>query len=76
MVTVIGTVICGFIVMAATFWLAVVAVATWVDFQERRQRQRVLLNLHRADAELSSALKDAKQQMNDAAGQSWRNPFE
>ncbi|AKU18194.1 hypothetical protein [Luteipulveratus mongoliensis] len=76
MVTFLGSVVVFAIVLVLVFVIAVHATAAWVDYQERQQQHRLLRELHRADADVADAARDAKRQMNRAAGQSWRNPFE
>lgn len=76
MVTFIVTVLGGMVAMGAVFLTAIYLTAAWVDYQERRQKVRLLREVRRTDSQLTDALRDAKRQMNRAAGQSWRNPFE
>lgn len=40
------------------------------------RKHQLLRDLRRADAELEREHRKARQAMNDAAGQGWRNPFE
>lgn len=40
------------------------------------ERQRVVVQLHQTDAKVAADHAKARRAMNDAAGQSWRNPFE
>lgn len=64
----------------AVWFLAALTSAMGTGYrQERREarlRKRARKRARHADDQLADALHDAKLQMNRAAGQSWRNPFE
>ena len=60
------------VLVGAVWFLA----ALWHGCQLERQEARLVRRAQRADDQLADALRDAKRQMNQAAGQSWRNPFE
>ncbi|RNI17025.1 hypothetical protein [Flexivirga caeni] len=58
-------------------WLvAALGIFLWHEYEQDRRQARLQRELHRADDQLAAALRDAKKQMNQAAGQSWRNRFE
>ncbi|WP_145226679.1 hypothetical protein [Rudaeicoccus suwonensis] len=61
---------------ASIFGVLYLLICGWVTFDDRRSERGVVRDLHRADTDLSTALRSAKRQMNRAAGHSWRNPFE
>ncbi|RNI20724.1 hypothetical protein [Flexivirga caeni] len=71
----IGVFVAG-ILSGAIWFLAALTAALWHGYQDERQRNRLRQRARRADDHLAVALRDAKRQMNQAAGQSWRNPFE
>lgn len=49
----------------------------WLDeYSPARRKERLLDDLHRADRAIEAQFRQARRQMNDAAGQSWRNQFE
>lgn len=53
-----------------SWWLSLRAAVLKLRIRHVRSR------LRQADEELSRAHAKARRQMNDVAGQSWRNPFE
>ena len=64
------------VVMLTLLWL-IVSVAVETASRSQANRRRELLDkLHEADAALGREHARARRAMNDAAGQSWRNPFE
>lgn len=76
MLSTIVTVVLWIVLIAALSVGGAFLAAVWLEYNGERREQRVRQNLHRADAKLAAAAQDAKRQMNQAAGQSWRNPFE
>lgn len=47
-----------------------------VQRSERRRREQLAARLYRADHQIRKEANKARRDMNDAAGQSWRNRFE
>lgn len=68
-------------VIALASVLALMALAMVVASIRQRHRRlygprtaaQIRVDLHRADAQVGDALRQARRSMNDAAGQSWRN---
>lgn len=64
------------VVLLTLLWLIVSVAVESASRSQVNRRRELLRKLHRADAALSREHARARQAMNDAAGQSWRNPFE
>lgn len=76
MVTLAIGIFVAVVIGGALWFLAAPTAALWHGYQDERQEARLLRRARHADDQLVDALRDAKRQMNQAAGQSWRNPFE
>lgn len=63
------------VTVGAVWLLAALVSAIRFDYYEHRDA-RLRERARQADDQLADSLRDAKRQMNRAAGQSWRNPFE
>jgi uncharacterized membrane-anchored protein YhcB (DUF1043 family) len=66
----------GLLAIALLAAIAVGAVLLDPDQRARRAQRRVLREVQQAELQVSQASAEARRAMNDAAGQSWRNPFE
>lgn len=64
------------VVLLLLLWLIVSVVVETARRGEANYRRELVRKLQRADAALSREHARARRAMNDAAGQSWRNPFE